>query len=243
MDEPVRRPEFDEQARDRIRRGLRRYMEAHRIGTPTLLTRIMEADAPRFRELPLSTLQRFLADSHRTLDPYVDMCGQFLKSQEKSPAREFGEAFLSFAGREPDLETADGLSLSGRLDSLAAAWESYAGDSNTPYSEIAFTKEAGRSFLFAEEAVFFNLPERPGRRERRPFEGAAVLSGSRLVAVLRDGLTRAPKCYSLSWGNLPLSGGPLLTLDGELFLAADAPSGGSYLHIQFRRPSLVGAPS
>ena len=78
MSEPESRAGFDQRERELVRSALRRYMEENRIGTPTLLYRIIEAD-PRRREIPLSTLQRFITGAHHTQDHHVALCHAFVR--------------------------------------------------------------------------------------------------------------------------------------------------------------------
>ena len=78
MSEPESRTGFDQRERELVRSALRRYMEENRIGTPTLQYRIIEAD-PRRREIPLSTLQRFITGAHHTQDHHVALCHAFVR--------------------------------------------------------------------------------------------------------------------------------------------------------------------
>ena len=74
-------------------------MEEHRVGTPTLQRRIEEARPRAGASCRLSTLQRFVAGSHRTSDSYVDMCARFLESVGVSAAAgEIGETLAGYFG-------------------------------------------------------------------------------------------------------------------------------------------------
>jgi hypothetical protein len=71
---------FDNAARELIRKKLIRYMKDHGIGVPALAERI-RASHPREAEIPVSTLQRFLANSvQRTNEPCVRLCHSFAES-------------------------------------------------------------------------------------------------------------------------------------------------------------------
>ena len=99
MSEPESRTGFDQRERELVRSALRRYMEENRIGTPTLLYRIIEAD-PRRREIPLSTLQRFITGAHHTQDHHVALCHAFVRELpyygEGRDVAQFGDALASF---------------------------------------------------------------------------------------------------------------------------------------------------
>lgn len=218
MEATQTRPAFDELTRERIRRGLRAYMEANRIGTPTLLGRIMEADAPRFREMPLSTLQRFIAGRHRTLDSYVGMCQQFLEKQGAALAPEFGEALHRFIGHAPS-PAAEALPIGTALEVVADSYEialTGAGQEKA-YGEITLSRDPRQNYLHAQETVFGEYSDRLNRRERIPFSGAAVLSGAQLFVVLRNSLTRSPKCYAVSTLNAPGEPAASPRFNGEAF--------------------------
>ena len=210
MDDRTPPAEFDEQARDRIRRGLLRYMEEHRIGTPRLRERIMKADK-RARELPLSNLQRFLANKHRTFDTYVGMCHEFLDSVGAPlTADEFAPMFLKFlgipkqtksVGRDPELMTKYVGSYSrhsygqGKLSPRrvpAAPWGNQSG-------KLTLTPAGNEPYLVAVE--FVDEPTVTNRvpEHRRALEGVAVTLGNSLCIFARDLLTRFPWSSTVIW--------------------------------------------
>lgn len=167
-------------------------MEEHCIGTPTLQLRIIEADAPRKRELPLSTLQRFLAGSHRTTDVYVEMCARFLEHVGALAERsDFGAALAAFIG---DGETwGDRLAAEYAGDFLVRAGEQY----GPPLESFAtFSPVPGQPFLAVREKGF-NLPGGEGGRRRHPYEGVLVANLPLVHVMLRSTVTRQPKIYYL----------------------------------------------
>lgn len=177
---------YDQKERERIRRSLRRYMEQHRIGTPTLQFRIIEADA-RGRELPLSTLQRFVAGSHRTSDAYVDMCRQFLESAGMAgEAVDVGEALAVHFGDE-NSERARGLAAAFAHEFMiyATPWDQErSGDG--PYAIARCDQVPDKPYLkVAEEARDMPRPGASPRRHR--YEGTLVFNdrpGARIPAEL-----------------------------------------------------------
>jgi len=74
---------FDTRERERIRAALIGYMKEHQIGAPTLAKRIEEAH-PRHMEIPLKTLQRFLAGK-RTQDMALNICAAFVEKLPNKP--------------------------------------------------------------------------------------------------------------------------------------------------------------
>jgi hypothetical protein len=73
-----RRPSYDELVRERVRRELVHYKEQHGIGVPALQQRIADAIGDVPDRIPLKSLQRFLAGTHRTEDTLVHLCIVFL---------------------------------------------------------------------------------------------------------------------------------------------------------------------
>lgn len=209
MNESAAREVFDQKERARIRRSLRRYMEEHRVGTPTLQRRIEEADARR-RELPLSTLQRFVAGSHRTSDSYVDMCARFLESVGVSVAAgEIGEALAGYFGGQ-DIQQARKLAavFAGTYLIHADPWDrTRAG--GAPYADVRFDHEAEKPYLvIAEEA--HDMHRQGGSPRRHRYEGTLVFSGHHVHGFLRSCLTRQPKTYTLRYPGPAGTGSTLL---------------------------------
>ncbi len=97
-----RRPAYDDSERERIRRLLLRYKDDHSVGVPTLQLRIAESigDANPDR-VPLKSLQRFIAATHRTDDALVDHCMNFLMSVAPPPAEDdLANALKTFLGAD-----------------------------------------------------------------------------------------------------------------------------------------------
>ena len=193
MNETASMAAFDHQQRGGIRQELLGYMRAHKVGVPTLCKRIMDAD-PRRRELPLSTLQRFLKDAHRTMDSYVGLCAQFLETVEKETAGEGGElgaALAGFVAADEQAELSDDLRtvLAGEYRQVMSR-EAEAADGPTA---IEIASVPGRAFMQVNET----RTSPGGGRVRHRFEGALAPSGLVVFAVLRSVLTHLPKVYWL----------------------------------------------
>lgn len=187
------RPAFDAKERARIRRGLRGYMEQHRIGTPTLQLRIMEADEPHRRELPLSTLQRFITGSHRTSDAYVEMCHQFLERVGAADEPELGSALAAFFGGDPDRLRA---SVAGYAGSYVVRAKSSSAAATLPHAYARFAPADDDRYLRAAETAHdISRPDAPARRHR--YEGAVVFNPPVTQILLRSCLTRQTKSYLL----------------------------------------------
>ena len=190
------RPAFDKQEREAIQRALRRYMDEHRIGTPTLQLRIMEADEPHRRELPLSTLQRFITGSHRTSDAYVGMCRRFLESVgERFDAPRFGSALAAFLGDLPSGEEGADLESYAGAYIIHPAEDFPAGNEGRTFA--AFTPVPEQNFLAVTETGHAPWGAGATALRREVFEGAFVANPPRGFVVLRSCLTRQPKTYLL----------------------------------------------
>jgi hypothetical protein len=75
--------EIDAREREQIRAALLAFMKEHVIGVPTLAERIKKAN-PRQMEVPVKTLQRFLAGK-RTRDMALNICASFVKTLPNKP--------------------------------------------------------------------------------------------------------------------------------------------------------------
>jgi hypothetical protein len=86
---------FDLEARTRIRTALIAYMTGHKIGVPTLAQRVSDANT-RKPEVPIKTLQRFLAGEMRTNDGFVGLCARFAEGLPvPDPVGDLGRAMVS----------------------------------------------------------------------------------------------------------------------------------------------------
>ena len=114
-----------------MRSSLLRYMEAHRIGVPTLAGAYCAMRQDRSQDLiPLKTLQRFLAGTTRTNDAFLIPCHQFASSlpdyggpKEVTPdelARALGW-FLNAAAQAPSSTGG----AAARLKALAGPYEAF----------------------------------------------------------------------------------------------------------------------
>lgn len=210
---------FDQASRDRIRRVLLRYMEQHGIGVPKLRERIAVANG--FDPIDIvdqKTLQRFLADSHRTRDEFVGYCQAFTEmNSDDAPLEEFGEAIVAFLG----VRLTDG----GTFRPIPAEWTGTfrgrarrAPDAGTnlrlslgeaddwvSFSEIVIEVPPHRLFAIVRETVH-NWTRRPPVPSetggetipRRVYEGVALYPNGTLFAVMRSILSGAPRTYWLA---------------------------------------------
>jgi hypothetical protein len=175
-----------EAQRARIRAALLAYMRAHRIGVPTLCALVIDRD-PRQREMPLSTLQRFLRGKHRTGDAYVSQCAQFLEREgfeppeERDPLAVFGSALAGFWSGA-DAAPAALAPLAGRYVRVSdqdAADEGYV---------LQLGAAADGRYLTAQEQRSGIVPEL-----RYNFEGVLVRCGVLIIIALRETLTGRPR--------------------------------------------------
>lgn len=224
---------FDEQARADIREAIRGYMRAHAIGVPTLQVRIIDADTPRHREIPLKTLQRFIAGSHRTTDAYVSLCVGFLEAQgsmarmgaQAQPRDEitrFGSELESYLRLPPNQEWEDELweELSGRfaLPNPSSPWAS-------PTISLTIEPDQDGRFIKVTEEHVHQQPDVVTR-----YEGVLLRRSGALFGLLRNQLTCEPRVYWLwrwrEWGSSQ-EGKPI-----ELF--------GQVSENEFKKPRLDG---
>jgi hypothetical protein len=93
----VEQQTFDAAERELTRKKLIRYAKENGIGAPTLVERIT-ASHPRGTELPLSTLQRFLAGRGKNKS-CVALCHHFVERRTISdPSAALGERLFIFYG-------------------------------------------------------------------------------------------------------------------------------------------------
>lgn len=152
-----RRPAYDESERERIRRSLLRYKEQHQAGVPTLQLRIAEAIGDQNPDrVPIKSLQRFLAASHRTDDALVHHCAIFLTKVAPPPAEErLADMLGQFLMEETALDapcstfigTYHGRFRTERVTSLKDRYEH-------AYSVLSLRDSGQPHYLIAEELVF-----------------------------------------------------------------------------------------
>jgi len=221
---------FDEPARQIIGQALRDYMREHRIGVPALKSQI-ENDGPRGLEIPLSTLQRFLAATHQTSEMYVQIFDAFAR-----PLPYYGkdaaivqtgvalEGFLGAPGAAADL--AD---IEARLHELfAGEYRVYRHSrsefplgfrrdrSDQPLSNLAVRAIPGARFFEVIERA--EAPgDEPGSVTREIHEGVAVINGIQVHFLLRDVLSRMPRMLSLTVMSLFVDENAPVIMTGESF--------------------------
>ncbi|MBK8174352.1 MAG: hypothetical protein IPK66_03450 [Rhodospirillales bacterium] len=210
---------FDQADRERIRRTLLRYMEENRIGVPTLQKLVAEANDIRLDHLPLKTLQRFLADTHRSNDIMVRFCHRFAADlPDDDPLASLGEALVQFMGVMPD--KADWQALTPEL------FGRYAGRAEPAVKGIGIKADGFDHWVPFSTLTVETLPARPfgavrevvsnwsrtksvsaGQTARRLYEGVLFQPAGALFAFMRNTLTGTPRLYWLSPENpFPLVG-------------------------------------
>lgn len=196
---------FDQADRNRIRRCLLRYMEENRIGVPTLQKLVAEANDLTLDRLPLKTLQRFLADTHRSNDIMVRFCHHFAAGlADDDPLDSFGEALTVFWGASGTAEwQALGPEMIGAFEGRAE--EAVTGlrmgqDSWVPFSTLNIEAVPAPSYARASETITnwgrTTTPD-PDTRVRRSYEGVLLHPPGALLLALRNSLTGAPRLYWL----------------------------------------------
>lgn len=205
---------FDEAERQGIRRSLLRYIDENNIGVPTLQRLIAAANEVSVDQLPLKTLQRFMADTHRSNDLMVRYCHHFVSEQRVAdPIADFGDQFAAFLGVWRDGRDCRPmpLDMAGAFESNAEAAlppgqtmrVSRAGDL-VPFSRIKIDLLPGRVFAVIRETITNWKAQPPGTAEdslptapRRAYEGVIIHPHGALFAVMRNILTGTPRTYWL----------------------------------------------
>lgn len=186
---------FDEEARVQIRAAMKAYMKAHKIGTPTLCQRI-EKDDPQELVLPLSNLQRFLRNSHRTREMYIRMFADFLEREDFRLPAENAEPLGAFAGALAAFHASaqtEGLT-EERAASLAGSYHKVATQDEAVYPilQLEIGHKDAQPYMPVKETHTLLA----GDAELR-FEGALVAIGGMNYIAMRDLLTHRPKQYWL----------------------------------------------
>lgn len=223
--QPARKNRFDTVERERIRAAMQRYMEAHRIGVPTLQARISEAADRPIDLIPLKTLQRFLAGATRTNDAFLIPCHRFASSlpdyggvQEAGP-----EALTGILGQFFKSPERTGLKPpEGAAGQLAGCYEAFVGRTegaqkhpkgwqiltkaarvtfSLPVARITFDRAADSPSVPVTEEVFNPARHFPfdirAAQERHLYDGVLLEIDSLIFIVLRNTATRLPKAYWL----------------------------------------------
>lgn len=179
---------YENEDRDQIRRDLIAYCTQHRIGSPTLQSRIATANDRTHDEVNNKTLQRFLAGKHRTNDAFVWLCHKFLLGTDTiDPVKSFGDAASQFFTHvsEPDSLAA----VTGDYE-IAIKGDDAGGISES--SRLVLSPVAERSYLRAAEEVSRGDDDNSHLTQ---FEGVAFLRPRGLSLILRDNLTRRQKWH------------------------------------------------
>lgn len=175
MQSPVEQQTFDAGERELIRKKLIHYMKENGIGAPKLAERIKafhRLDTP----LPVSTLQRFLANRMRTNELFVRFCHRFVEHLTFSdPITKLGERLSIFYG------TGNGHDYSGNYISAPSLGDKF--DDN-----IEIVADAG----------FWRFTERTSlHRGHAIYDGVLVSARNDAVVVLKDRLAGRARNYML----------------------------------------------
>ena len=176
----VEQQTFDVAERELIRKKLIRYAKENGIGAGRLATEIT-ASHPRGTELPVSTLQRFLAGRSKNKS-CVALCHHFVERRTISdPSAALGERLFIFYG------AGNGRDYSGTyrcdIGTTDAAETEFAG-----HSKINIVADAG--FWRVTETTVPDL-------SRAIYDGVLVCSGDAAVVVLKDRVAGLARSYML----------------------------------------------
>lgn len=205
---------FDETERQSIRRSLLRYIDENNIGVPTLQRLIATTNGISIDQLPLKTLQRFMADTHRSNDLMVRYCHHFVVDQfAPDPVIAFGDQFAAFLGiwrdgRDcrpvpPDMAGTFASHTKEALPPGQTMRVSRAADL-VPFSRIQIDLLPDRAFAVIRETIVNWKAQAPGAADlglpttpRRDYEGVIIHPQGALFAVMRNVLTGTPRTYWL----------------------------------------------
>ncbi len=167
---------FDAAERELIRKKLIRYMKENGIGAGRLAKRIRAAH-PREPEIPVSTLQRFLAGLMRTNVPCVVLCHHFAENLTVSdPIAKLGERLSIFYG-------------AGSEHDYSGTYESSTTDRSRVYSHVDVVADTG----------FWRVTEKVTQPDVHAiYDGALVCSGHAAVVVLKDRLAGLARNFMLA---------------------------------------------
>jgi hypothetical protein len=190
------RKNFDQAERELIRIKLFQYMKRNRIGAPGLAERIQAAH-PRGTEIPISTLQRFLAGRMRTNDDAVRLCHGFAESLTASDCiAALGEALSAFYDAKADRENPGKYDYSGNYFSDTGECDTASFDAETPVEpQFEITADAG-----FWRVIWRVIEKRALSKGSNVLEGVLVCTGDAAFVVMKDRLTGFPSSYVLSQG-------------------------------------------
>lgn len=228
---PLKVTHFEKADRDRIRRQLLRYMEENRIGVPTLQKLIARANGYADHDyIQLKTLQRFLADKHRSNDTFIGLCARFAGSlPDDDPVADLGDTLVRFMrGKAPAGDDGDGRAFPGDvLGAYDGALDTPSPPAGKPYSRLTVDRLIATPFAAVEEIVHggrSSARDAPAAGVWRVYEGVMVQPGGRFFALMRNTLTGAPRTYNLTVMRLLNPRTPLLTLKGVGYDDDDIPA-------------------
>ncbi len=189
---PLFNPEFaplnDNESRRLIRDKLLHYMRSHDMGVPTLAKRIKNAH-PRKLEIPIKTLQRFLADTHRTNDLHVALCSDFVEGLPcPDPIGALGKALAEFYASQGADRYAGNfvLTVSYKIS----------GKRSRLNSGLEITADEG----------FCRVAEWSEQRRFLSCEGVLVCDGQTAIVTLNDKLTYRAKQFLMIADGKKISG-------------------------------------
>jgi len=181
---------FDGGERELIRKKLIRYMKENSIGTPKLAERI-KASHPRNTEIPLSTLQRFLAGRGKN-ESCVALCHRFVERVAISdPIVKLGERLSHFYG------ASDGREYAGV----------YVGEGALLGTNLATVRIRQKlEIVISADAGFWRVKEKTtSDLYSAVYDGVLVCSGNAALVVLKDRLAGLARSYML-WTEIDLIG-------------------------------------
>ncbi|MBN8913091.1 MAG: hypothetical protein J0H65_13765 [Rhizobiales bacterium] len=200
---PGRKTAFDAPERARMRAALLRYMEEHRIGVPTLQGRIAQASGRSTELIPLKTLQRFLADSHRTNDAFLVPVYQFSKDlpERHDEFTAIAGGLVSFysppgSGSEPRPPGA--FSLLGAFDVYEEGTDQ--SDRATQTGRMTFDPEQSPPALLVREHQYLPGNSTGLNDPAHIFEGIVVSFGMFQIGMMRSTLTHLPRIHWFAFG-------------------------------------------
>jgi uncharacterized protein len=205
-------PAFDDAARTSTRRKLLHYETEHGIGVHRLADRISKANK-RNPEIPIKTLQRFLAGHFRTSDMYVGFFQQFAKDLPEpgpDPIGVLGKAMATF------------LNAKGSKDFAGTFSSSMSGGTGADSVHYQST------WLVTADEKFCRVVERTESDPLIVCDGLLIGQERTAVVALQDRTTKALRQYQIATDGdgynavgteavfKPGSDNPIRTLSGRI---------------------------